>query len=250
MKIGRLFTASTTLTALTFAASALLAATPAQAREFVFSVSWQPAFCERMTAKKECQTQTADRFDASSFTLHGLWPQEGQWCDVSRKVKKNDSTKQWDKLPAVRLSSETRTQLEQKMPGTASYLDRHEWIRHGTCAGTSQEEYFKSALSLLDNINASELRKLVASRVGGSVELKQLTDAVEKEYGTLPPNSIAFLCERNPQGQMLTEIRFYLETPNELPQKVSGKLLTKPQRPTPGAQLCNGGKVAIDAAGK
>ncbi len=244
MQIRRVLSTST-LVAVTW-----LAAAPAQARDFVFSISWQPAFCERMTTKAECQTQTPDRFDATYFTLHGLWPQEGQWCDVSRQIKKKDSAKQWNKLPIVHLSPDTRTQLEQKMPGTASYLDRHEWIRHGTCADTSQEEYFKSALSLLDSVNTSELHQLVSSHIGRSIELQQLTDTVEKTYGTIPRDAIAFLCERTPQQQILTEIRFYLTTPKELPQKISHSILSQPQRPTPGAQLCNNGKVLIDAVGK
>jgi len=48
-----------------------LSASPA---EYVLAVSWQPAFCETRPRLPECRSQTADRFDATNFTLHGLWP--------------------------------------------------------------------------------------------------------------------------------------------------------------------------------
>ena len=52
-----------------------LAAGPAQ---YVLAVNWQLAFCETRSRLPECRSQTEDRFDASHFTLHGLWPQTAQ----------------------------------------------------------------------------------------------------------------------------------------------------------------------------
>ena len=44
-----------------------------QRAELVLSISWEPAFCENHDNKSECASETLDRFDASHFTLHGLW---------------------------------------------------------------------------------------------------------------------------------------------------------------------------------
>src|SRR5438552_1569673 len=43
--------------------------------EYVFALSWQSAFCETKSNKTECRAQNPNEFDATNFTLHGLWPQ-------------------------------------------------------------------------------------------------------------------------------------------------------------------------------
>ena len=45
------------------------------ATKHVFAVAWQPGFCETQPDRRECRNQQQDRFDASHFALHGLWPQ-------------------------------------------------------------------------------------------------------------------------------------------------------------------------------
>ena len=42
--------------------------------DYVLAASWQPSFCETKPDKDECESQTGDRFDATHFAIHGLWP--------------------------------------------------------------------------------------------------------------------------------------------------------------------------------
>ena len=81
-----------------------------QPTQNVLAVSWQPAFCETKPDKIECRTQTADRFDASNFTLHGLWPQPRRmaYCNVGKTDIANDKDGSWDELPEVSLEPPTR----------------------------------------------------------------------------------------------------------------------------------------------
>ena len=53
--------------------------------EAILSLSWEPAFCEGHANKRECASATPSGFDATHFTLHGLWPQPRtkQYCNVS-----------------------------------------------------------------------------------------------------------------------------------------------------------------------
>ena len=53
--------------------------------EAILSLSWEPAFCEGHANKRECASATPSGFDATHFTLHGLWPQprRKQYCNVS-----------------------------------------------------------------------------------------------------------------------------------------------------------------------
>ena len=49
------------------------------------AIGWQAAFCETRPSKRECaNARPNDRFDATHFTLHGLWPQPRRraYCGV------------------------------------------------------------------------------------------------------------------------------------------------------------------------
>ena len=138
----------------------------------LLAVSWQPAFCESHPGKRECARQTG----ALAFTLHGLWPQPETlaYCDVDATEAAIDRRGRWDLLPAVEVDEATRAALDQAMPGAQSMLDRHEWIKHGTCYSRTAEEYFDEALRLLAELNASVVRELVVSRIGRTVRLDEV----------------------------------------------------------------------------
>ncbi len=107
----------------------------------VLAISWQPSFCETHQDKDECESQTENRFDASNFTLHGLFPKE-LYCNVSNRVKELDSDGKWSQLPPITLSDGLFDALKTKMPGVASDLHLHEWYKHGTCYSESPIIYF------------------------------------------------------------------------------------------------------------
>lgn len=78
----------------------------AEGKAYVLAVNWQPAFCQTHRNKTECRTQTAERYDADHFTLHGLWPQPRSniYCNVSSVDKSLDQRGAWDQLGALGLS--------------------------------------------------------------------------------------------------------------------------------------------------
>ena len=120
-------------------------------KNYLLAVSWQAGFCQSHKDKAECKTQTENSFDASHLTLHGLWPQpqNNAYCGVSSTNKAIDRNKRWHLLPEVLVDSGTRAALAVSMPGVVSYLDRHEYIKHGTCYNATPDEYFDDALLLL-----------------------------------------------------------------------------------------------------
>ncbi|HEY9768528.1 MAG TPA: hypothetical protein V6C71_08460 [Coleofasciculaceae cyanobacterium] len=122
--------------------------------DYLLAISWQPAFCETHQDKTECQTQTEARFDASNFTLHGLWPQprNNVYCNVSNQIEGIDGDGKWSDLPPIDLSDTLKDELAIKMPGFASDLHLHEWYKHGTCYQGTPEEYFRESLDLLDQV--------------------------------------------------------------------------------------------------
>lgn len=181
-------------------------------REYVLAVSWQPAFCEGHAAKPECASQTSDRFDATHLTLHGLWPQprSAEYCGVSSDMRSEGRPETWDRLPPVELSPATRAALDEMMPGSASSLDRHEWIKHGTCYGTTQEEYFTAALQLLGQLNASAVRAVLAGRIGGEITSAQLRDAFDASFGEGAGERVTMACDRDGSRDLLVELRINL----------------------------------------
>lgn len=172
---------------------------------FILAVSWQPAFCESASGKPECRSQSRDRFDATHFTLHGLWPRD-EYCDVSARDEATDRDGRWSALPALDLSPALRLDLDTKMPGTRSQLDRHEWIKHGTCFPGDAEAYFAASLALLDQLNASTVRDLFAGSIGNRLTQRQIRAAFDTGFGPGTGDSVRIACEDDADRTLVTEL--------------------------------------------
>ena len=172
--------------------------------EYVFALTWQPAFCQMRGSKPECKGQSGQRFDADHFSLHGLWPQPRNkvYCGVSASERKRS----WSRIPPLQLGRQTRSQLERAMPGTASNLQRHEWLKHGTCYGKSADAYFQDALALLKQVNRSAVQKLFADNIGSRISAAGIRAAADQSFGSGAGAKIVVNCR---QG-MITELQLQL----------------------------------------
>ena len=166
--------------------------------EYLLALTWQPSFCETHSRKKECRTQTKNRFDATHWSLHGLWPQprSNAYCGVNYMDKGIDRNKQWHLLAPVKLSQKTATELAFVMPAVASNLQRHEWIKHGTCYGSNAEDYYSDAISLTNQVNESIVGKLFNRGVGKRVSLKQVRQHFDKAFGKGAGSKVDMRCDR------------------------------------------------------
>ena len=133
----------------------------------VLALGWEPAFCLGHEDKAECANETAQSFDASHLSLHGLWPQpRGKaYCNVSQDLVRADHDHDWASLPEPDLTDATKARLAAVMPGFQSGLERHEWIVHGTCFGATPDSYFNRAADLVEQVNASAVRDLFTQNV-------------------------------------------------------------------------------------
>nr|WP_224007856.1 ribonuclease [Aureimonas sp. SA4125] len=210
----------------------------------LLAISWQPAFCEGRSNKTECRNQTADRFDATHFALHGLWPQPRgkEYCGVSAADKATDKASDWDELPAPEVSAPTRAALEKVMPGTQSMLDRHEWIRHGTCYG-SAEAYFADSVRLVEAIAASPVSALFAGRIGESVTLDEVRAAFDDGFGAGAGERIRIACSKDGSRRLIGEITIGLVGEITPDADIGALILAAP--PTDGG--CTDG--VVDAVG-
>lgn len=214
-------------------------------RDNLLAISWQPAFCETHREKPECVSQSEGRFDATSLSLHGLWPQprERAYCGVGTREKSIDRAGRWKLLPAVQVDAETGAALAVAMPGTQSGLERHEWTKHGTCYGSDADSYFDAATRLLGEINAGPVRALIAGRVGGRLGIDEVRAAFDRGFGPGAGERVDMDCDGRGRNARITELRLNLMGEITATAKLAELLLAA----EPAGESCTAG--VVDAVG-
>ena len=174
---------------------------------YVLALSWEPAFCEAMKGKAECKSETAASYEATHFSLHGLWPQPraNVFCGVDRATAALDDQHQWEQLPEPELTAATKAALDKVMPGTQSVLQRHEYTKHGTCypAGNA-EQYFKDAIRLANEVNGSAVQKFMAANVGKTVQMSELRAKFDEAFGSGSGDRVRVSCDKAGRFSELT----------------------------------------------
>lgn len=183
------------------------------AQDFTLAVTWQPAFCQRMPRLPECQSQTADRIDARQFSLHGLWPapRGNVYCDVARPAVELSRRGEWLRFAPLDLPEDLRARLAAAMPGVQSGLDRHEWIKHGTCHTVPEVvTYYEHALALLDALNASRLDEMFYQSAGSILHADTIRAAADLAFGDGAGERIQIVCRTFGPHELIVELRLSL----------------------------------------
>lgn len=187
-----------------------------EATNLLLSLTWQPAYCETRSSRTECLQLNSGLLPqaASRLSLHGLWPQpEGAYyCGVPAKVINLDKAKRWDQLPAPTLDADTKKRLAVAMPGTASFLERHEWIKHGTCFSDPRDSdaYFDDALRILAAINDSEVGRFLASNIGAKISTADLRAAFDRAFGHGAGDRIQVTCSSDQGDELIDGLKVAL----------------------------------------
>ena len=187
--------------------------------ENILAVSWEKNFCDLNRYKKECKTLNPTHYAWNHFVLHGLWPQP--------RSKQNCSYK-FERLP-----KDLWEELKIYMPGVVSGLAKHEWIKHGSCYGKSEEEYFKDAIKLLKQVNYSAIRDFFIAYEGEVITKQMLNQAIKKSFGNVT-RKIQMICQKG----KIVELRFSLKGD---PAKKSLMELLKDAKPLRGG--CQRGRI-------
>jgi ribonuclease T2 len=186
---------------------------------YAFAISWEPAFCVLMASKSECKNQTTLSYDASHFSLHGLWPQPRRnvFCGVDQATAALDDQHKWEQLPMPDMMLETKRELNNVMPGTASLLERHEWIKHGTCyAGGSADTYFRDAIRLTNDVNGSAVQKFMQMNIGRNIKAEDIRAKFDEVYGKGAGERVGVACSKD---GLISELTISLK--GDIPSGVS-----------------------------
>lgn len=203
-------------------------------RQNLLALSWQNAFCQTHQYKKECKRMRSKDFGASHFVLHGFWPQprNNQYCNVDKKQVGMDKNKQWHRLNKLDLTQTVRERLAKLMPGYGSNLHKHEWIKHGTCYGTSASVYYTDSMDLMTQVNESKVQEFFEKNVGKKVSLKEIRRVFDGAFGKGSGEHVTMNCQKG----LITELWLHLGNGSD---KLSD-LLAKGKRPK---SRCANGKI-------
>ena len=185
---------------------------------YLLALSLAPAFCEDAVGNRriprQCRTLELADFKQSPLTLHGLWPNNRSGrhpfnCGTERRNGGMCS------LSEVSLPPALTVRLDAAMPGRADCLDRHEWVKHGSCSGLSVADYFEQSVQLTERANRA-LGVALADHAGREVALDALRATLRQRDPALL-ESVSFDC-RTPRSDsparrkpMLREVRMYFQ---------------------------------------
>ncbi|PWK75576.1 ribonuclease T2 [Aminobacter sp. AP02] len=152
---------------------------------YVLALSWSPSYCEAEGEQANGQQCRAGR--PYAFVVHGLWPQYERGYPLDCKTNNSD------------VSSEKLRGLYDLMPSAG--LIRHEWRKHGTCSGLSQDDYFKVLRAARQKVEIpSEFKRLDAYR---TLAPGQAERAFLQSNPQMKADGIAVVCDR----RYLQEVR-------------------------------------------
>ena len=101
------------------------------------------------------------------------------------------------------------------MPGFASLLQRHEWIKHGTCYSKTAEEYYVDSVHLTKQVNLTSLDELITSKKGKKITLSEIQKNVAASLGKQAASRVALRCGRRNQ---ITELWIGLRGIHRMPK--------------------------------
>ena len=178
----------------------------------LLALSWHNAFCETHRYKKECKRSLLsfgkNKYRQKHFVLHGLWPQprKNVYCNVEKDFVNADKHGQWRDLPCLAMDDAIEDRLAKVMPGFASDLHKHEWVKHGTCYGTDPQTYFEDAVSLVEQLNDSKVGNYFSKNIGKHVTLKQVRHVFDRSFGVGAGKRVEMKCKKG----LITELWLHL----------------------------------------
>lgn len=212
---------------------------------YILALSWQPAFCETHMKKPECKVDDINSYQANNFTLHGLWPNKNS-CGIKYGFcgEYKDKMRPFSRYSKVPMSGSTLDKLGIFMPSAAhnSYLQRHEWYKHGTCqTKLNADEYYNKSIKLLKEFNKNSMAKLMSDNIGKKITSKIFFINIDKAFGKNAHKRLEIRCKN---GNL---VDIYINLPKILADKSLKELI---QEAKPKFKNGCGNSFFVDAIGQ
>jgi ribonuclease T2 len=201
----------------------------------VLALAWLPGKCEALKDKPErppeCDSLDANAYGARNLTLGEMRPALGKcrktagYCgSVDKEATPHTA------YPEVALSEPNQKALALVMPGMLLNTgeERHQWFKHGTCSGLTENSYFTLLADLTQRINQSGVGDFLVQARGAKVKREDVFKKLDELLGKNARKHINLQCGKD--GKALTEVLVTL--PAKLPPGTDiGDLIAK----APGA---------------
>jgi len=174
---------------------------------FEFQPTWSQGHCSDLVTQ---HLKTHGHFAKTHMSIHGMWPNYlpelhenyswPQFCEEFEPCERpsNESQCQLQRLPTLLFN---RSFLRRWPSYAGEYafgdLATHEYMKHGSCTGMSQLEYFRTIEHLMvPLVKHSPFAKFVYGHIGQSVTWATLRDAFQASAGG---RRVALQCNRQCQ---------------------------------------------------
>lgn len=155
---------------------------------YVLALSWSPSYCAAEGSDANPQQCAARR--PYAFVVHGLWPQ------FERGFPTNCAT------DSERVPSDLAKSMQDVMPSAG--LVGHQWRRHGSCSGLSQQDYFATLHAAREKVIVPEqYRRLDSAK---TVSASDVELAFVQANAGLENDGVSTTCDR----RFLREVRICL----------------------------------------
>ncbi|CAN0152426.1 unnamed protein product [Pylaiella littoralis] len=149
--------------------------TPGEFNLYIFAMSWKAEWCYHQSYPG-CKKPR--NFWEHNLTIHGLWPDYGDGSyPTTCTSEPYDHDRVVDAIGLEALETMWPNIQVPEEPAGNKYDSfwEHEWAKHGTCTGLSMEDYFSSAMALLQQRFTTPPE--LAGNVGGHTTRVELEDA-------------------------------------------------------------------------
>jgi len=141
---------------------------------YLFAMLWQPGVCQG-AERNDPGCRSPRTFWNESFTIHGLWPDffNGSWPQFCRREPlKLDVI---NKIGLETMRTVWPNVAENESSSNYSSFWEHEWDKHGTCTGMTQEEYFTTTVDVFLNIKTPAI---IIKNIGKKISPNDIRDAL------------------------------------------------------------------------
>ncbi len=148
---------------------------------YLLVLAWSPTHCSSDAGRGRDDDLQCRSGRPYGFVLHGLWPQHERGYPESCSSAEREVS---DANMAAALKLSPSRQLVQ-----------HEWEKHGTCAGLSQDDYFVSETLAIESVVVPKAYKAPAQ------PLVTTPNAVKRAFldanPSIPDDGLSATCSRN-----------------------------------------------------